>query len=274
MPNHDVLPQSNEAQLNTESLVEVGNIAVCVDDRVPIDMSEFGLNDVFVSPEQAEIGPKFLAGAAIALPLLVETAPEDQDLDAEEILDYMFEASHEVGIEVGVHMDNHHDELGLKEIADIVKRILQGDIEVDISGCGFWGAVNSPENPLRFNDRSVKFFKENPRLLQMIIRKGGRLSVLGGHHASKDEGQAWAVRNRDISKTVSRKMIREQGRIAPYAHDDALVDKYFEALANVVEKAGKQKWAKNIRENGHNLNEEWLKVAANLLVGKDVQPIN
>lgn len=274
MVSNDYSPMDQEPLLNLEALVPVGSIAVCVDDRRPVDMTQFDLDQVFVRPEQADIGPKFLAGSAIAVPLLVETAPEDQDLNTEEILGYMFEASCELGMEVGIHMDNHHDEMELSQIAALVKRILQGDVNVDISGCGFWGAVNSSENLLGFSARGVKFFKDNPRIFQMIIRMGGRLSVLGGHHASKESGQAWAVRNREKDKTVSREKIRQQGRVAPYAHDDALLSDYFEALANAVGKAGKQQWAENIRQHGNDLNEAWLQVAAGLLVGKELQPIN
>lgn len=274
MLNHDLPSNLGEIQLAKESLVSVGNIPVCVDDREPVDMANLGLEGVFVSPEQADIGPKFLGGSLIALPILAVTVPENEVLDSESMINFLFAASEKVGFEVGVHMDNHHDELELQEIVTTVEKIMGGNVEIEIPGCGFWGAVNSPENILGLNSKAVQFFKDNPRLLQRVVQKGGRLAVLEGHHASKDNGQAWAVRNRDGNVTVSRKKIREQGQVAPYAHDDAPLGKYLEALACVVGEAGKPEWAENIRSQGLELNEVWLKKVSLMLLGKEAQPIN
>jgi hypothetical protein len=260
MPNH-------EAQLDKEALIGVGTVPVCIDDRFAVDMSGQAQAEHFVSVEEAEKGPKFLGGSAVAIPMLVDTAQEGTDLVAEKLIGYVFAASEKAGLKVGVHMHNDHGEKSMEEVAQIIEKIIGGQIETAMPGCGFWGMVMSVDNPLGLSSKSHEFFGINPYMLQMLVHKGALVSVLDGHHAPKDTGGAWATRNTIAGKTLSRRKVVEQGRVAPYAHDDEPFDRLMHALADVLVEVGEEAWAKALREQYAARNTKWLNTATMALVG-------
>lgn len=258
----------SEQRINREHLIARSGLVRCIDDRYTRDVDvPDNLRSVFVSSKEADAGTSFLGASMISIYMLAETAPEGTELSKELVVTYAFDAHERTGLTFAVHMDDHHGELVQHEIIKRVESIKKGDL-VAIPGCGADGLSTSEENPFDFNQQAYRFFQENKDLLPYVVFRGARLAVYGGNHASKDKGEAWAVRNTDSENTISRLAVTEDGGIAPYVHDDEPFNKLMEAQADILEENGHDEWANNLRLKYKELNDKWVNKGAMLLAGK------
>lgn len=244
-----------------ESLMSSGHTVWCIDDRESLD--DLGGNIV----TSGEKGPQLLGASLAPLPALVETALEAGiEPDVDDLIEIVFEAHKSLGMETTVHMDNHHGEMTNEEVIELIKLILANDPEAKIPGCGFKELLANKNNPLGLSAKGSAWFQKNNDLVERFVRRGARLIVLGGDHADKQAGQAFAVRN-NKRKTTLDTVKATKSKAPAYNHDDWFYGDLIGRCAEILEAKNQPVWLEKFRQNAVKLNNNWLDKTTEILAG-------
>ena len=132
-------------------------------------------------------------------------------------------------------------------------------------GCGFFGMLISPDNPIGLNERASKHFTSNPQIVDSLIYKGVPIAILAEDHADKKD--ALAVNNTAEGMTVDTVALNSEG-VQVYVSDEDTVKLIINGLAEVASEID-QTWGDNIRNEGFKTYKQWLSKATNALAGMD-----
>jgi hypothetical protein len=252
---------SSELTLSHEAMVPVGTIPRCIDDReIYIDPVLYTLHSI--TPPEDFNGPQWLGGSLAPLALALETTPGEARVNFGETLDMVKSAHDSLGLELGIHMDDHHGEMTAQEIVDVVQN------GADLHGCGFAGLLVSDENPLKLKDRTREALS-SASLTRTLVAKGSKISVLRGDHSPI--GQVTAIENYSPNLTLNQSRAHSLGSPS-YNHDTAKLNEMLGALAWQASRISPQ-WAENLQAQGAQINETWLKTTTMILAGKNPVPI-
>lgn len=260
------IPMSREEKaelISKESLKPINkdDPSRCIDDRLPDENLDYGnLPEFIIRPENAS-GPQMLGGSYSIFDIALDTVPEDIEPDFDQVFDLTKKAHTDAGYVMGIHIDNHHNEMEEGEILEIFEKALMEVI--DIPGCGYDKFVHSEENPLGFSDKSTRFHRKYPHRAAMFIQRGVKVAVLGGQHADKKD--ALAVINNEEDMTLNSQKAHRLGQPA-YSHDQKPFDEIITALADNADKID-LRWGENIRNKGNERYMEWYKIIGNELAG-------
>jgi hypothetical protein len=219
------------------------------------------LPEFVVRPEETD-GPQMLGGSYSIFDIALELAPEGMKTDFDLIYGLTEKAHLDAGYVMGIHMDNHHDEMSDDEIISLLNKISEKD-DTQVLGCGYDALVHAEDNPLELSEGSVVFHQRYPNRAVQFIRRGTRLSILGGQHASKD--RVLAVVNSHAGETLDANKAHKLSQPA-YSHDQKPFEELLNALSNNAGKIDPE-WGKNIREKGNELYMKWYGVVGNRLAG-------
>jgi len=234
----------------------------CIDDRLLAQTLDYkNLPDFVVKSEETD-GPQILGGSYSIFDLALELAPKNIEVSFDLVYDLTQKAHTDSGYVMGIHMDNHHDEMDKGKIEELLSRVTEKE-EVKISGCGYDSLVRSDDNPLDLSEKSVAFHKKYPNRAALFIKRGARLSILGGHHAPKEK--ALAVINTRTNETLDAPRAHKLDQPI-YNHDQKPFEEILNALSIDAAKIDPE-WGKNIRVNGNNLYMKWYTIVANKLAG-------
>lgn len=238
-----------------ECLQPVGTIVRCIDDR---DLRPLTGMDEYVVGLSDFNGPQFLGGslgvAALVAESMVQTHP-DQQLDFETVYAEVARLHEMAGLRLGVHMDDHHGEMtddGVREALEQLARESLGRASA-VPGCGFAGLLANPDNPLGLSPAVSAFFVAHPNMVDEMIRRGARLSILAGDHAQQQA--AYAVENMDPQATVHQSVAIAAGA-QTYNHDTARLEQVLAPLGDASD---------GLLET----NARWLRITTNILAGMD-----
>lgn len=261
-------PQTSESRAGRISKEAISDLVRenpirCLDDRKLADIDYKNLPEFVVRPDETR-GPQMLGGAYSPFDIALETAPVKQEINFDLIFNITEGAFSRAGYVMGIHMSDLHGEMSEHEILKLMDDIKSGR-KVVTPDCGADVLANDPKNPFGFNSRSVNFHRENPKRGAEFVRRGAKIAILGGHHASIES--ALAIINTKPGKTLDSNKAHEIGQPA-YNHDQLPFQEILQALA--VE-AGEidPMWGENIRVNGEGLYMKWHRIAVNKLAGMD-----
>jgi len=254
-PSIDEINAARTEQLAKEAKEFVGRIPRCIDDRVRWS-GDLNLDNIVLGEEFN--GPQFLGGSLGIFALLVEArARMDEhngEINFEEIWRETVRMHEDQGLMIGVHMDDHHGEIKGEDIEAKLVEVNKGRLgeKSVIPGCGFAGLLSREDNPLGLSDKAHEFFRQNPNVVDEMVRREAKLSILTGDHATKKH--AHAVENMDSKTTVNTEKAIELG-VQTYNHDTG---KLQEVLGHDVS-------ATLMLE----INQEWLRKTTQILAGMD-----
>ncbi len=276
------VPEATERKMDDQRVAEIveiakrcrrpikkGSISVCIDDRLahkftkPIPTEQ--LQEVFVTSE-SESGPQIPGASAGVLVAVAECAPDEKSLDFDELNTITREAHVRAGFALGVHMDNHHDEVSDDKIFEMVERALEDPDNTDLPGCGYAGMLVNPENPLNLSARTHKFVR-SLKLVPRMLAAGSRLVELEGHHAEPDNG-ALAIINNQEGTTLDHDALKAAG-VKVYGFDPRAVEKIMNEAVEVLEARGETDWAENVRNKGAQVVTQHQRIAAVALTGRE-----
>jgi len=243
-------------QLGKECLIPRGKFPRCIDDRpsMGIEDGELGI----LSDEDFN-GPQFLGGSLGVFALVAESMPEDQPLEFEAIFSETQRLHKEAGLEMAVHLDNHHDHLTESEVKENVRKTKTaklGDASV-VPGCGFAGLLSREDNPLGLSPRVHAFFRANPNVVDMLIQRGAKATVLKDNHAPIEN--AHAVENMNPDVTLDTNKAKQIG-VMSYGHDTGVLGQVFDGIPEQKDRL-------------MSINDRWLKATTNILAGMDPQKL-
>lgn len=244
-----------------------GAPVLCIDDRytrslknVPDDLASVLIDSGVNS------GPQVPGSSSEFIVLLAETAPEDVDLNMDQLFEIADEAHKREKISIAVHADDHHGHMTDDQIFDLLRRAKNDPTALDIPGCGAEGIITGEDNGFNLV-RSSEFFRGRHLTSEMVAR-GARIMFLADNHADADKGEALAVTNLDSDTVFDRKGLEEAG-IKVYGHTPAIAGRVVDRMAEVLSEKGQTKWADNLTKNGKRLEREHYQIAAKKLTGRE-----
>lgn len=252
--------EAKAKKIAAECMQEMGNVPCCIDDRDLLNLPEgHAMGDFLVARPEFN-GPQFLGGSLGVFALVAEwLTSQGHELTFDAIYNKTLELHQAVGLQLGVHMDDHHGEWTAEKLAELLAHVKVGKLGEPslIPGCGFAGLLSREDNPLQLSPEVHNFFKANPNIVDEMVRRGAKLSILAQNHAPK--AQAMAVENFDPTKTVDTSKALAAG-VQTYNHDTG---KLSELLTPLM-------------DEGRTLarNNVWLKATTNILAGMDPVAIN
>lgn len=252
-----------------EQLMPSGRTVGCIDDRkfLNLEVKNPALEKILVTSR--EKGPQLLGGSLALMPVLVETAIElgiEPDIDL--ITDVIFEAHKNLGMEVTVHMHDHHNEWTGYRIIELIRKVLAKDKFAKIPGCGFAGLLANKENPLGLSEKAAEFFQKHDDLVERFVRKGARLIVLEGDHGKP--GEVLAVRNNKRKFTLDI-VGAHKNKVPAYNHDDWFYEDLVGRCVEGLQGQGQADWAQGLNNKARDLNDGWLKKTTMILA--NMKPI-
>lgn len=253
-------PESKARTVTKECLQPLGAICRCIDDRALWGGDQNSGNNLpdFVVRQAEFTGPQFLGGSLGIMALVAEEIVlhnPDAELLFDDVYSQMLKLHQDKGLLLGVHMDDHHGEMSSTEIADALATVQEGVLgdQPILAGCGFAGLLSNAENPLGLSPQVAAFFQKYPNIVDELVRRGAKLSILTGHHAEK--GTALAVENLDPDHGVDIKTAIANG-VQTYDHDTGVLQKLLEPTADDAPELLKK-------------NAVWLRTTTNILAGMD-----
>jgi len=246
-----------------EQLMPSGHTVGCIDDRkfLNLKVKNPALEKILVTSR--EKGPQLLGGSLAPLPVLVESAFElGIEPDIDQLVDIVFEAHKNLGMETTVHMDNHHGEWTQYRVEELIGKVLAKDKFTKIPGCGFAGLLANKENPLDLSEKAAEFFQKHDDLVERFVRKGARLIVLQGDHGKP--GEVLAVRNNKRKFTLDV-VGAHKNKVPAYNHDDWFFEDLVGRCVEVLQDQGQADWAEGLNNKARGLNDGWLKKTTMIL---------
>lgn len=264
-PEHieqSVAPMNNKEKktqiISNECLQPIGNIPRCIDDRDLLNNDEEVSMPESVMKRENFNGPQFLGASLGAFALVAEqmvAEKPDEELVFDAIYDQVSTLHEQAGLELGVHMDDHHGHMTGEDLTKVLEEVMAGklgDASV-IPGCGFAGLLSNEANPLGLSPKVSEFFKKYPNIVDEFYRRGAKLSILANNHAPKEN--AMAVENLREGVTVDTQKALNEGA-QTYNHDTVVLQKVFAPLGESTSAVME-------------MNRRWLKTTTNILAGMD-----
>lgn len=247
--------------------LERGTAAVCMDDRDILKpaLVPNRLADVLVTDEK-ETGPQMPGASAGVLVAIAQSSLDEVELKYEELYDITQLAHDQAGFGMGVHMDNHHDEIEDTELSANIIDALDNPEAAELPGCGYAGMVVAENNPLNLKPRVHQFFR-SIKLVPQMVASGAKLVALAGHH-KKPENGALAIINTEAGTTLDHAKLKQKG-IRVYGYDPDAAQKILSAAVEVLQQKGYSQWANNLAEQGMQTLNTQHSIAAKALTGSE-----